>query len=54
MHCIKPGGVAADAAAEISAETAALVPGSNEDFDDSDPFASGEELEDDETCIDDD
>ena len=54
MHCIKPGGVAADTAAEISAETAALVAGSNEDLDDSDPFASNEELEDDETCIDDD
>ena len=54
VHCIKPGGVAADAAAEISVETAALVAGSNEDLDDSDPFASDEELEDDETCIDDD
>ena len=54
MHCIKPGGVAADAAAEILAETAVLVAGTNEDLDDSDPFASDEELEDDETCIDDD
>ena len=29
---IKPGGVAADAAAEISAETAALITSSNEDL----------------------
>ena len=54
VHCIKPGGVAADATAEISAETAALIAGSNKDLDDSDTFASDEELEDDETCIDDD
>ena len=54
VHCIKPGGVAADAAAEILAETGTLIAGSNKDLDDSDPFASDEELEDDETCIDDD
>ena len=33
VYCTtKPGGVAADAATEISAETAALIAGSNEDL----------------------
>ena len=32
VHCIKPGGVAADAAAQISAETATLI--ANETNDD--------------------
>ena len=49
MHCIKPGRVAADAATEILAETATLLWDINED---SDPFASVEEFEDDETIVD--
>ena len=53
VHCVKPGGVAADAAAEISAETAMLLQDVNEDDLDTDPFASNEKFEDDETVVDD-
>ena len=54
MHCIKPGGLAADAAAAaISAETATLIAGNEEDLGKTDPFASDGDLEDDETVIDD-
>ena len=53
IHCIKPGGVAADATAEISAETAVLLQDVNEDDLDTDPFASDEEFEDNETVVDD-
>ena len=42
VYCIKPGGVAADVAAAISAETATLIAGNEDDLDESDPFASDE------------
>ena len=44
--------MAADAAAAISAETATLLRDVSDDMD-TDPFASDEELEDDETIVDD-
>ena len=55
LHCIKPGGVAADAVAVISAETATLIP---ENEDDLNRWTLGlepsdEDLEDDETVIED-
>ena len=53
VHCLKPGGVAADAAAGISAETATLIAGNADDSMD-DPFASDDETEEDETVVDDD
>ena len=53
VHCIKHGGIAADAAAEVSAEMAMLLQDVNEDNLDTDPFASDEEFEDDETVVDD-
>ena len=51
VHCIKPGGMAADCAAAILAETATIL----RDFNDvdTDPFASDKEFEDDETIVDD-
>ena len=52
VYCIKPGGVEADAAAVISAETAMLLAGNEDDLDKSDSFASGEDLEDDKTVMD--
>ena len=52
VYCIKPGGVAADAAAVISAETATHLAGNKDDLDRSDSFASGEDLEDDKIVID--
>ena len=52
VHCIKPGGMAADAEAAISAETATLLRDVNDDVD-TDPFASDKEFEDDETIVDD-
>ena len=48
----KRGGMAADDAAEILAETATLLQDINENDLDTDPFASDEEFEDDETVID--
>ena len=42
LHCIKRGGVAADAAAVISAETAMLIAGNKDGLDESGPFASDE------------
>ena len=42
VHCIKHGGVAADPAAVISAETATLIAGNEDGLDESDPFASDE------------
>ena len=53
VHCIKSGSMAADAAAVISAETATLLCEINQDDVDSDPFASYEEFENDETIVDD-
>ena len=53
VHCIQPGSKTADAAAAISDETAALLRDINKDDMDSDPFASDEEFEDDETIVDD-
>ena len=47
MQCIKPGGMAA-----TSAEAATLLAGNEDDLDRSDSFASDEDLEDDETVID--
>ena len=41
VHCIKPGRMAADAAAVILAETTTVLAG-NKDFNKSDPFASDE------------
>ena len=52
IHCIKPGQVAADAAATIQSETARLST-PTEDESDSDPFLDLDELEDDETVVDD-
>ena len=52
VHCIiKPGGMAADAAAVISAETAILLCDINDDVD-TDPFGSDKEFEDNETIVD--
>ena len=53
VHCIKPGSMAAYAAAAISAETATLLCDVNKDDMDTDPFASDEEFEDDKTIVDD-
>lgn len=53
MDCIKPGGAATDAAAAISARTATFIAGNKDDLDESNPFASDEDLEDNETAIDD-
>ena len=50
VDCIKPGGAATDAAAAISARTATFIA---DDLDESNPFASDEDLEDNETAIDD-
>ena len=47
------GGVAVGATAAISAETAMLLAGNEDNLDRSDPFASDEDLEEDETVIDD-
>ena len=47
VQCIKPGGMAA-----ISAETAMLLAGNEDDLDRSDFFASDEDLEDSKTVID--
>ena len=52
IHCIKPGGIAADATAVILAETAMLLWDVNKDDVDTDPFASDEEFENDETLVD--
>jgi len=56
IHCLKPGGVAADARGAINTETANLLAGVSED-DDEDPFAGLEEdedeLEENETVLDD-
>ena len=53
VYCSKPGGVAADAAAAILAETATLLAGNEDNLDRSYSFASDQDLEDDETVIDD-
>ena len=44
--------VVANAGAAISAETAILIAGNKDDLDESDFFASDEDLEDDKTVID--
>ena len=46
IHHIKPGVVAADAAAEISTEIATFLQDDNEDDLDTDPFASDETVDD--------
>ena len=51
VQCIKPGSMAADAAAAISAETATLLHYVNKDDMDTDPFASDKEFEDEETIV---
>ena len=53
VHCIKPGSMAANAAAVISVETATLLCNVNKDDMDSDLFVNDEEFEDDETIVDD-
>lgn len=53
LHCIKPGGVAADAAATISAEKAMLIAGKETNFHGSYPYASDEQLVDNETVMND-
>ena len=50
VHCMKAGGVAMDAAAVIMAM---LIADNEDDLDKSDPFVSDEDLEDNETAIDD-
>ena len=40
IHCIKPGGVVADTAAAILAETATFIAGNEDNLDKLDPFAS--------------
>ena len=52
-HCNKPGSMAADTTAVISAETAMLLHDVNKDDVDTDPFPSDEEFEDDKTIVDD-
>ena len=52
-YCIKLGGVAADVAAAILAETAMLLAGNRDNLDRSDSFASDENLEEDKTIIND-
>ena len=51
IYCTKPGEIAANAAAEISAEIATLLQEDEDNFD-VDPFASNKEFEEDETVID--
>ena len=53
VYCIKPGGLVADAAAAILAETAKLIAGNDDNLNRSDSFASDEDLENDKTAIDD-
>ena len=53
VHCIKPGSMAADAAAVISAETATFLRNINKDDVDTDPFTSDKKFEDNETILDD-
>ena len=53
VYCIKLGGVAADVAAAILAETAMLLAGNRDNLVMSDSFASDENLEDDKTIIND-
>ena len=52
MHYNKPGWVAVDVAAAISAETATLLAGNGNDLEESNLFASDKDLEDNETTID--
>ena len=52
VHGIKPGKVAVDAAAAILAETAKLIAG-NDDYNVSYPLAFDEDLDDDETVMND-
>ena len=51
-YAIKPGGMAADAAAALSAETATLLHDVNDDVN-TDLFASDGKFEDNETIVDD-
>ena len=53
VYCIKPGGVAANVAAVILAETAMLLAGNKDNLDRSDSSASDENLEDDKTVVND-
>ena len=52
VYCIKPGGLLADAAAAILAETAKLLAGNEDNLNKSNSFASDEDLENDKTAID--
>ena len=51
VHCITPAGMAADAAASISAETTTLLRHVNKGDLDTDTFASDKEFENDETIL---
>ena len=53
IHCIKPDGVAVGAARDVSERTAKLNAAGLEEGSGDDPFASSDEMEDDETVIDD-
>ena len=53
IHFSKPGSIAADAAAAILAETFTLLHDVDKNDVDTDPFASDEEIEDDETIVND-
>ena len=52
VYCIKPGGLLADAAAAILAETAKLLAGNEDNLNESNSFASDEDLKNDKTAID--
>ena len=52
VYCIKPGGLLADTAAAILAETAKLLAGNEDNLNKSNSFASDEDLENDKTAID--
>ena len=53
IHCIKPDEVAAGTARDVSEGTAKLNAAGREEDSGDDPFASSDEMEDDETVIDD-
>ena len=53
IHCMKPDSMAADSVAAMSVETATLLHYVNKTDVDTDPFASDEEFEDDDTIVDD-
>ena len=53
LHCIKPGNMVADATAKILVKEFTLLCDVNKNDVDTDPFASEEEFEDDETIVND-